>query len=157
MSNEVMKSLSGALGMNPLLIDDKEKPAQEVIPVEESVTEELSQAEKDAEADFAEARKNLKDILDVGQDALENINRIAASSEAPRAYEVVATMIKNMTEANKDLLKLHEQRRILAPVVPEPEKETKPSVTNNNVFVGTTAELLDMIKKNKQKGIIEHE
>jgi hypothetical protein len=48
-------------------------------------------------------------------------------------------------------LDLHETRRQLAPIkVEEKKAEAAPgSVTNNNVFVGTTAELLALIKQGK--------
>ena len=148
---EVMKSISETLSMKPLivgeLVEKDETIGTEMIPVPES--EELTQEEKDAEEDFAVARENVKDILDKGTEALAGILRIAEASEHPRAYEVAANLIKTLTESNKSLLDLHEQRRQLAPVKVEEKKPEAASVTNNNVFVGTTAELLALIKQGK--------
>jgi DNA polymerase II large subunit len=148
---EVMKSISETLSMKPLivgeLVEKDETTGTEMIPAPEP--EELTQEEKDAEEDFAVARENVKDILDKGTEALAGILRIAEASEHPRAYEVAANLIKTLTESNKSLLDLHEQRRQLAPVKVEEKKPEAASVTNNNVFVGTTAELLELIKQGK--------
>ena len=148
---EVMKSISETLSMKPLivgeLVEKEEAAGTEMIPVPEP--EELTQEEKGAEEDFAVARENVKDILDKGTEALAGILRIAEASEHPRAYEVAANLIKTLTESNKSLLDLHEQRRQLAPVKVEEKKPEAASVTNNNVFVGTTAELLALIKQGK--------
>lgn len=148
---EVMKSISESLGMNPLVVDEKQRPEEiegEMITVDVE-PEELTQEEKDAEEDFAFSRKNIKSVLEKGGDALEGILRLAEASEHPKAYEVVATMIKNLTESNKQLLELHEKRRELAPIKTEEAKEDSKQITNNNVFVGTTAELLELIKAGK--------
>jgi hypothetical protein len=150
--NEVMKSITGTLNMAPLVLAEAEAPKEstELSVIPEPV--ELTQEEKEAEEDFAVARENVKDILDKGTEALAGILRIAEASEHPRAYEVAANLIKTLTESNKSLLDLHETRRQLAPIKVEekkPEAATPGSVTNNNVFVGTTAELLELIKQGK--------
>lgn len=151
-TKEVMKSITGALNMAPLVLAEDAKPAEEsteMVHVPDPV--EATQEEKDAEEDFAIARENVKDILDKGSEALSGILRIAEASEHPRAYEVAANLIKTLVESNAKLLDLHEQRRQLAPVKVE-EKKTEAAagpITNNNVFVGTTAELLALIKQGK--------
>ena len=149
---EVMKSISETLSMKPLIVGElvEDKPATEestaLIPVEPEMTQE----EKEAEEDFAIARENVKGALDKGAEALSGILRIAEASEHPRAYEVAANLIKTIVDSNKSLLDLHEQRRQLAPVKVEEKKATEAaSITNNNVFVGTTAELLALIKQGK--------
>lgn len=148
---EVMKSITGTLNMAPLVLEGAAAPdtGTELATIHEPV--ELTQEEKEAEEDFAVARENVKDILDKGQEALAGILRIAEASEHPRAYEVAANLIKTLTESNKSLLDLHETRRQLAPVKVEEKKaqDNPSSVTNNNVFVGTTAELLELIKQGK--------
>jgi hypothetical protein len=148
---EVMKSISESLGMAPLvvgeLVEEQEAGSTDMVPVPDEP--ELTIEEKQAEEDFAIARENVKDILEKGSEALHSILRIAEASEHPRAFEVAANLIKTLTDSNKSLLDLHEQRRQLAPIAQEEKKEDPTQITNNNVFVGTTAELLDLIKQGK--------
>lgn len=92
--------------------------------------------------DYEYARSNLYNIIEKGQDALEHIVDIAKQSESARAFEVAANLIKTMAETNKDLLNLAKTKKDLEKNDDVPEKQ----VTNNNLFVGSSAELLKMIK-----------
>lgn len=91
--------------------------------------------------DYEYARKNLYDVIEKGSTALEDILDVARQSESPRAYEVVTNLIKTMVDANKDLLQLSKTKKEL-----EKEDNVNTNVTNNNLFVGSSAELLKMIK-----------
>lgn len=147
----VMKSISESLGMNPLVI------AEEVDGVVESTAmvvheePELTKEEKEAEEDFQEVRERVKDALEVASEALTGLAVLAQASEHPRAYEVVANLVKTITEGSKNLLDLHEKRHQITPVKAEEaaKKDEAAQITNNNVFVGTTAELLELIKAGK--------
>ena len=97
----------------------------------------------DADAEFA--RSNMRTLITNGNDALEKLAYVADQSESPRAYEVLATMMKNLAEMNKDLLELQKRKRELAP-----QSESAKGVNiDKAVFVGSTTELLKMIKSNK--------
>lgn len=96
----------------------------------------------DISADFATARKNIRDIIDSGGDALDNALELAKESEHPRTYEVVGQLIKVLVDANKDLLNIHKQRKELTA---ESEASPAKNVTNA-IFVGSTAELQKIIK-----------
>ena len=97
----------------------------------------------DADAEFA--RSNMRTLITNGNDALEKLAYVADQSESPRAYEVLATMMKNLAEMNKDLLELQKRKRELAPQ----SESTKGVNIDKAVFVGSTTELLKMIKSNK--------
>lgn len=92
--------------------------------------------------DYEYARTNLYSIIEKGQNALDDIIDIAKQSESARAFEVATNLIKTMTEANKDLLNLAKVQKELNKDDSVPDKQ----VTNNNLFVGSSAELLKMIK-----------
>ena len=80
-----------------------------------------------------------------GNDAASHIVEIAKQSEHPRAFEVAAGMLKNLSDMNKDLLELQKRKKELAP-----QSETSKGVNiDKAVFVGSTNELLKMIKGNK--------
>jgi hypothetical protein len=155
-NNEVMSSISDALGMNPLVLESE----QEVSELEQSFPMVLAetpeapvqtQAEKDAEEDFEFSREGLKKILESGAQALEDLSRLSRASEQPRSFEVISKLVKDLSEAHGTLLKLHEQRRQLAPL-PEPEKKEKEERQEQRAdqFVGTMAEILAIIKAEKK-------
>lgn len=100
----------------------------------------------DKNNDYEYARRNLYDVIEKGSTALEDIIDVAKQSESPRAYEVVTNLIKTMVDANKDLLTLAKTKRDI-------ERNSEPdqkNITNNNLFVGSSAELLKMIKNNNE-------
>ena len=94
--------------------------------------------------DYDYARDNLYNIIEKGNNALEDIMDIAKQSESARAFEVVTNLIKTMVDANKDLLELAKKKKELD----KTEEPDQTNVTNNNLFVGSSAELLKMIKDN---------
>jgi hypothetical protein len=99
--------------------------------------------ETEVNSDFQYARENLYKVSELGNKALESMIDIAQSSEHPRAFEVLATLMKQMTDAQKDLLTLREkQNRITG------KTQEQPNSVTNALFVGSTAELQKMLKKN---------
>ena len=67
--------------------------------------------EPDFEKDFKYARSNLYDIIERGSEALNNIVDLAGQSQHPRSYEVVADLIRTLSQTNKDLLELNKTNR----------------------------------------------
>ncbi len=121
----------------------------DVEPIQEQPIETLPVVVDDAvnqmDADAEFARNNMRTLITNGNDALEKLAYVADQSESPRAYEVLATMMKNLAEMNKDLLELQKRKRELAP-----QSESAKGVNiDKAVFVGSTTELLKMIKANK--------
>jgi len=90
------------------------------------------------------ARNNIREMLDVGNRALEHAYEVAIQSESPRAYEVLSTMLKTMSDMNSQLMDIHTKKRRL--LFSETESQpTNTTVTNNVAFVGTTSELNRLI------------
>ena len=92
--------------------------------------------------DFEYARGNMISILDKGNEALSDMLDFAQQSQHPRGYEVVAALIKTLAETNKDLLELSKKKKDIEGVV------AAPTNVNNNLFVGSTSDLLKMLKSN---------
>jgi hypothetical protein len=66
---------------------------------------------------------------------------VARQSQHPRAYEVVSTLMKTLADANKDLIEVSTKKN------EDKDAEDKgPEVVNNNLFVGSTADLQKMLK-----------
>ena len=98
----------------------------------------------DEENDYKYARENFYNVIEKGTDALEQMLDVAKASEHPRAYEVVSTIMKTLVDANKDLVSMGDKKR-----KEEPTEDKK--VTNNNLFVGSTAELQQLLKDVKNE------
>lgn len=96
------------------------------------------------EDDTEFARQNIRNMIQKGNDAMENLIHIAKETEHPRAYEVVAGLLKTLADANKDLLELQKRK-----------KDLEPKINNNTVnvdkavFVGSTNDLVKLLKGNK--------
>ena len=99
----------------------------------------------DIDNDYRYARENLYDIIENGSHALHELVEIAKSSEHPRAFEVVASLMKTLTDANKDLLEVQAKVKKLKQ---EDGIPTGPSNVTNALFVGSTTELQNMLKDN---------
>ncbi len=89
---------------------------------------------------FELARKNLQELAKKGNKALDELIMLAKNSEHPRAYEVVATLIKTLADTNKDLLETR-KRKIDIDKARGVQNDGSPKTVNNNLFVGSTAEL----------------
>ena len=106
----------------------------------EPIKKEIVQAPEESDQDFKYARENFYNIIETGTEALQQMLDVAKASEHPRAYEVVSTIMKTLVDANKDLVSMSEKKAKDQP------KEENAQVTNNNLFVGSTADLQKMLK-----------
>ena len=93
----------------------------------------------DLDKDYSYARDNLYNLIERGNDALEGILELAKEMEHPRAYEVASGLIKNVSETTMELLRMQKELKQM--------KEGESPKTNvNNLYVGSTAELQEMLK-----------
>jgi hypothetical protein len=112
-----------------------------VVPKKTEIAE-LKPVDDKADRDYDYARTNFYNIIETGTEALEQMLDVAKASEHPRAYEVVSTIMKTLVDANKDLVSMSAKKQ-------ESEEDKNPSekaMTNNNLFVGSTAELQQLLK-----------
>jgi hypothetical protein len=135
----MVKNVNKIIGTSLGVIVEDEKEVEIMEPVKKVVAPQQNN-------DYEYARRNLYDVIEKGQSALEDIIDIAKQSESARAFEVATNLMKTMVDANKDLLELAKKKKDL-------EKEDNDSgnknVTNNNLFVGSSTELLKLIKNNE--------
>jgi hypothetical protein len=103
-----------------------------------------------AKNDFELARANIHEIIQNGSYAIEKLSQIADSSQHPRAFEVLGTLMKTMLDANKDLLDIQKRIREIS-AADSPTNEQAQQVTNN-LFVGSTADLQKVIEDMKNGG-----
>lgn len=114
-------------------IFDLEKPqfSEEIVKKETTI----DNTSEDIEA----VKKVHYNLIEKSQDALDNLMDFAKASESPRAYEVVANLIKTTADVAKNLADISTKEKKNSQV------ETINN-TQNNVFMTTTAELQKLLK-----------
>lgn len=124
----------------------------EPVPMDRVTLPTISEDDKDStvSTDAELARTNIKGLLNLGNRAIESALEIAIQSETPRSYEVLATMLKTVSDMNSQLLDVHEKKRKIL------EKSTEKNisaanVTNNVAFIGTTSEMNAIIMEKMKK------
>ena len=112
-----------------------------VVPIDRKPLED-ERLEKDLSVDYETVRKNLRELVDVGKGALDGVLAVALEGDSPRAYEVVAMMIKTLSEANREVLDLHDK---VKKIRKQEVITNNVSNTTNSIYVGSTKELQDII------------
>ena len=97
------------------------------------------------DTDFQYARENMYHVIERGRDAMGELLEIAKAEESPRAFEVFGQLLKNMTDAQEKLMELHHKKQIIENDGGRQDITRAQNVTNA-LFVGSTAELLKLIK-----------
>lgn len=120
--------------------------AVEIIPPKQTEIINTPHEEDDIKADYNLSRRTFRDLINKGNQAMESLTDLAKESESPRAYEVLATMMRTVADTTKDLFELQNKNKNL-------RKEDNPKqeqiTVEKAVFVGTTAELLQKMKQDK--------
>ena len=98
----------------------------------------------DVKQDYEVSRAQLHSLVMKGQEAVDGILDVARASDHPRAYEVAGQLIKNVGDVADKLIDLQGKMKEL-------DKEDKKGPTNvtNAMFVGSTADLQKLLKKQK--------
>lgn len=121
-------------------------PVEPVQPVQPLVVAENNPVDKldlkqDLVDSYEQTKSNLQDLIDNGKDAMEELRQIASAGQHPRAFEVYATLLKNVVDANKELLNVQKQMREM-----DGKKNDVGTKIDKAIFVGSTAELNKLIK-----------
>ena len=137
---DVNDNLAKALGVD--FDEKKDKAIARQEPKSISVSHKEIE-DPDLQKDYLSVRKNLMDLIDNGKDAIQGILNVAEEGEHPRAYEVVATLIKTVSDVNKDLIDIHKK------VKDTEVTKIENNETNNSIFIGSTSELQNLINASR--------
>lgn len=118
------------------------KPMAPVVSKPAVAEDDLKEDLKDA---YEQSKNNLQDLIDNGKDAMDELRHIASAGQHPRAFEVYATLLKNMVDANKELLNIQKQMRDM-----DGKKKDGDTKIDKAIFVGSSAELNKLLKGNKE-------
>jgi Terminase DNA packaging enzyme len=147
-------NVSAILGISPEPEVLDAAPITELVPVEThdtalvvpepTVNPDAERLEKDVEY----GREGVKDVITKGRQALDSAILLAQSGDSPRAYEVVATMLTALVQANKELVTLHKIKQDATPERSGGGSVDAPNVNiEKAVFVGRAQDLLREIRE----------
>lgn len=136
------KNMSEIFDVPAKVVEEKLLPVK-VEKVESTVVANL---DSDLDKDYEDARKTQQNLIQKGNLAIDHLLAIASETEHPRAFEVVATLIKNTAEANEKLLTMQKTMRDLKNIK---QKDSAVNV-DKAIFVGSTAELNKLIKSKNE-------
>lgn len=97
--------------------------------------------------DALESRGNIRQLLAQGTMAINDLMLVAKTTNAPRAYEVLANLLKTVAELNHDLMQVHAEEHSLV----SPDDSDGDIHIDKAVFVGSTSELAEIMKQEKVK------
>ena len=129
--------LNDAFGNEP---SELQKHVEKVKPVLKKTDNE------DVQQDYEVSRASLHSLVMKGQEAVDGILEVAQASDHPRAYEVAGQLIKNVADTADKLIDLQKKMKELD----SEDKKNAPSTVNNTMFIGSTADLQKMLKKQKE-------
>ena len=134
--NDLNKNLADIFDISPIPEERKEKlPTVSVKYNDSDLKQDLTDA-------YQQSKENLQGIIDQGKEAMEDILEIAKAGQHPRAFEVYGTLLKNMVDANKELLNIQKQMRDMD----EDKKKQSGTTIDKAIFVGSTNELNKLLK-----------
>ena len=109
---------------------------------------ERKEGEKDIDVDYDYSRDSYYNLIDKGNQAIEDILEIAKEGQHPRAYEVAGQLIG---QVGQTVDKLHDLQKKLKDLKELP----KSASTNikNALFVGSTNELQKMLNRKDDETI----
>ena len=113
-----------------------------IVKAENTESQKSQTRAENVEKDYDYTRGNLYSLIEKGQEAINGIMEVAGETASPRAYEVAGQLIKSVADTTDKLADLHKKVKYIEADNPK----TQSTVTNNALFVGSTAELQKMLK-----------
>ena len=141
--------ISDALGITQNIVEEIIDP-KPLVPRPEQALMTDTGRDADIDVDYQYSRENFYSLIERGQDAITGILDLAKESEHPRTYEVAGQLIKTVSEVTERLADLQQKMQFLKDV---PDKA--PQNVTNALFIGSTAELQQLMKQEKKNEAIE--
>ena len=130
------------LGIEP----DNKPTLESLIKIENTSVPRIEDTNKsDVDNDYKYSRDNYYDLIQKGQEAIEGILEIAKEGQHPRAYEVAGQLITNVAQTVDKLQDLQKKLKDLKDLPKTANQNIK-----NALFVGSTAELQKMLKRENE-------
>ncbi len=127
--------------INKILGIEEETPPKEFSP---PVPRKEDKNLPNVDNDHKYSREAYYDLIEKGQEAIDGILQVAKEGEHPRAYEVAGQLIKSVGDTVDKLQDLNKKLKDLKEL-----PKTADTKIQNALFVGSTAELQKMLKKDE--------
>ena len=128
--------------LNDTFNTDDSVEVDAIVKAEDTELQKSQTRAENVEKDYDYTRGNLYSLIEKGQEANNGIMEVAEETASPRAYEVAGQLIKSVADTTDKLADLHKKVKEIEADNPK----TQSTVTNNALFVGSTAELQKMLK-----------
>ena len=120
----------------------------EVVPA--MTTEVMTIPGQDTEdEDFAAARSNCYELVDMTKAALNTAILVANESQNPRALEVLGQLLKTSSEINRQLIQMNKDKidvKAAKQALKMPTPGVQPQIGQQNVFIGTSNDMQQLLK-----------
>jgi|TARA_Y100000289_G_scaffold30256_1_gene29947 hypothetical protein len=133
MSKDINELLGIDMPSEPIVAEKK----TDIVPRKE-------EKDNDVDNDHDYSREAYYDLIKKGQEAIDGILQVAKEGEHPRAYEVALNGIRQVGDTVDKLQDLNKKLKDLKEL-----PKTADTKIQNALFVGSTAELQKMLKKNE--------
>nr|BAR36284.1 terminase small subunit [uncultured Mediterranean phage uvMED] len=128
------------------ILDVEESTAELVEKKPDTLAVKRDNTLDDVDTDYKYQRENFYNLIERGQDAIDGILEVAKQSDHPRSYEVAGNLISQVADITEKLGKLQSAMKRLKEV-----PNNAPKNVTNALYVGSTAELQKLLKKDKEK------
>ena len=128
------------------ILDIEESTAELVEKKPDTLTVKRDDTLDDVDTDYKYQRENFYNLIERGQDAIDGILEVAKQSDHPRSYEVAGNLISQVADITEKLGRLQASMKRLKEVL-----NNAPKNVTNALYVGSTAELQKLLKKDKEK------
>ena len=128
------------------ILDIEESTAELVEKKPDTLIVKRDNTLEDVDSDYKYQRENFYNLIERGQDAIDGILEVAKQSDHPRSYEVAGNLISQVADVTEKLSRLQTSMKRLKEV-----PSNAPKNVTNALYVGSTAELQKLLKKDKEK------
>ena len=146
MSN-IDKNLTKILDAEILSVNEDQLPVvvnnnQVVVSQNLSDDEIDRKLKQDMMEDYDLVRENFKEMIEKGNEAFDDLMKIAKESEHPRAFEVAASIFSNIADVNEKLIEMKKKMKDITG-----RKSASTVNVDKAIFTGNSLELLKLMKE----------
>tara|TARA_B100001094_G_C18054075_1_gene731546 strand:- start:152 stop:571 length:420 start_codon:yes stop_codon:yes gene_type:complete len=105
----------------------------------------IPEEENSVDDDFDFAQETIRETIMKSNEVLQELGQAAILNENGKLYESYSQLMKNIIDGSSQLIDIHSKKKKIKEVKGSKQKNTQV----NNLIVGSTKELLEMIENQK--------